>query len=319
MNLYDITPEALSNLVAQLQSNPDYRVLTRLQLRDHFAEKTSASVVQTGLILDTETTGMEPTDKIIELGMISFEFDAVTGQVYQVLERFNELEDPAMPIPATATKVNGITDDMVKGRRINDDEVNRIVAKVDLVIAHNSGFDRPYVEARWPIFAQKAWACSLKQIDWAGENMGSSKLDYIASLMGFFYDAHRAINDCEALLRVLSEPLPVTGKTGLQWLIAAAPQIDVNLAAIGSPFSTKDALANRRVELPDGSKRRYLWDGREGAKYWHIDLPEERVPAEVEWLKANIYSGKSFTTSVATVDALTRFSKRTVERERHNH
>jgi hypothetical protein len=37
-----------------------------------------------------------------------------------------------------------------------------------LVIAHNAGFDRCFVEKLAPGFALKGWACSQSQINWAG-------------------------------------------------------------------------------------------------------------------------------------------------------
>jgi DNA polymerase-3 subunit epsilon len=315
MNLNDMTPEALAGLAQLLSQHPDYRVLRRLTPVDQFFTPTATSVIRRGLILDTETTGTKRTDKVIELGMILFEFDASTGQAFRVLERFDELEDPGMAIPEASTKVNGITDDMVKGKRVNDDEVNRIAALADVVIAHNSGFDRPYVEERWPTFASKAWACSLRQINWAEEGIGSPKLDYIASRLGFFYDAHRAIADCDALLHMLQTPLPVSGNLGLKFLLDEYQSGSVNLAAIASPFATKDILSGRRVEV-EGFERKYIWKGEEGYKYWHIDLPEDLVSAEIAWLKANIYGGKNFAVSLGRYTAFNRFSLREPERER---
>lgn len=330
MKLNDLSPEALESLkslngfvenleglVALIKSIPEFRLLTRLKSPDFYFVATERSVIRKAVIMDTETTGMAAGDKVIELGMILFEFDAVTGEVYRVLERFDELEDPEMPIPAQATKVNGITDEMVKGKRINDAEVSRIVSQADVVIAHNSGFDRSYAEERWPIFGNKAWACSLKQVNWAAEGLASAKLEYIAMTQGFFYDAHRAISDCEALLHALQQPLPETGTLGMKYIVDAYQQVDFNIGAVGSPFSTKDKLTARRVAIAEGVERKYFWKGEE-PKFWHIDLPENLVEAEIQWLQANIYFGKSFQVSVSKIDAYNRFAKRDVERELRN-
>lgn len=314
MKLNDLTPEALEDLIALVKTHPDFRILTKLKSPDFYFVPTEKSVIRKAIILDTETTGMTLGDKIIELGMILFEFDAITGQVYRVLERFDELEDPEMPIPAQATKVNGITDEMVKGKRINDAEVNRIVSQADVVIAHNSGFDRSYAEERWPIFVNKAWACSLKQVNWAAEGLASAKLEYIAMTQGFFYDAHRAIFDCEALLHALQQPLPETGTLGMKYIVDNYQQTDFNIGAVGSPFSTKDTLTARRVSISEGVERKYFWKGEE-PKFWHIDLPEQLVDEEIQWLQANIYFGKTFQLSIGKFDAFNRFAKRNVERE----
>src|SRR5690606_28785631 len=124
------------------------------------------------------------------------------NQIISVTDTFNQLEDPGMPIPPEASKVNGITDEMVKDKRIDDDAVNEFVAGADIILAHNSYFDRRICEKRLPVFKNLPWACSLAQIDWAGAGYISAKLEVIAYLQGFFYAAHRADVDCLALTRV---------------------------------------------------------------------------------------------------------------------
>ena len=63
------------------------------------------------------------------------------------------LEDPGFSIPPEITKITGITDKMVAGRRIDDGAVNDLVNRVVPVIAHNADFDRRFLEKRVPVFA----------------------------------------------------------------------------------------------------------------------------------------------------------------------
>ena len=74
----------------------------------------------------------------------------------------------------------------------------------NLIIAHNASFDRRFLERRFPGFIDKPWACSAGQVPWAEEGLGSRKLDYLLSRFGFFYDGHRAMADCHAVLHLLS-------------------------------------------------------------------------------------------------------------------
>jgi len=71
------------------------------------------------------------------------------------------------PIPAEITRLTGITDEMVAGQMIDIGELRALIELADLVIAHNPAFDRPFCEAFSPVFAEKAWACSVSEIDWA--------------------------------------------------------------------------------------------------------------------------------------------------------
>lgn len=109
---------------------------------------------------------------------------------------------------------------MVEGKHINDDEIEAFIASASIIIAHNSKFERRFVEPRFPIFKTKPWACSFAQIDWSTEGLGRSKLEFLAYRSGFHYEGHRASTDCHALLEVLhcapTESGTQSGKFGIR-------------------------------------------------------------------------------------------------------
>lgn len=256
-----------------------------------------------GVVLDTETTGKNSaTDAIIELGMVFFEYDAETGVVYRIVEVFDELQDPGFPIPPEASAVNGITDDMVRGKAIDAQRVNDLVTFVSIVIAHNAGFDRQLCERTWPIFAKLPWACSFRQVPWNDEGIGSGKLDYIAYRRGFHYAAHRAEEDCRVLLHVLQAPFAETGASTLKAMLDAANRKEMRVWATGAPFDVKELLSGRGYRWSDGS------NGME--KAWNTTVSEENLEAELAWLKANAFNNRSSSVVVDTVDATNRFSQR---------
>ncbi|MDP2988692.1 MAG: DNA polymerase III subunit epsilon, partial [Hydrogenophaga sp.] len=160
-------------------------------------------------------------------------------------------------------------------------------------------FDRPFVEARFPVFAGKAWACSFADIDWKAAGAGSSKLSALAQDHGWFYDAHRAQVDCHALLQVLARPVPKGTTTGLSQLIAAAAQPSFKLRATGSPFESKDLL----------KARGYRWDGE--GKVWFCTLADPQgLETELAWLKAEVYGRRSARVDIEALDSLVRYSAR---------
>ncbi len=294
---------AVNDAVQLLDAHPDYRIIRRIQSRTAFAGNEARHLLR-GVVVDTETTGINADkDAIIELGMVLFEYDEKTGQAYRVLATFDQLEDPGFPIPAESTAVHGITDEMVEGRRIDDEEVARFLEGVELVVAHNAKFDRVFLEKRLPIFESLPWGCSLSQVDWNGEGIGSAKLDYIAYQYGFFYEAHRAEEDCFALLEILQQKLPRSGMRVLQSLLEALPQKSYQIYATGSPFETKDIL----------KARSYRWDAEK--KSWHITvMGDEALKAEVAWLKSSVYNEKKARVEIEVHNCLTRFSNRSGNR-----
>ena len=281
-----------------LEATNQYRVLRRLVPKLEFGTCAGASAWV--LVLDTETTGLShATDKIIELAMLLVQVDLATGLPCGSAEVFEGFEDPGMPIPEVARQVTGITDEMVRGKSLDEAGVNRMLSKADVVIAHNAGFDRPFMEARFPLCASKPWACSFKDIDWKAEGSDSAKLTALAADSGWFYDAHRALMDCHALLSVVSRPTADSQSSRLLQMISQVQRLSYKLCATGAPFASKDAL----------KERGYRWDAERRVWCCHVgsesDLDSERL-----WLGAHVYGQVAAQVEVEVLDALTRYSLR---------
>jgi DNA polymerase-3 subunit epsilon len=296
--------KGLEALAARLEGHPDFRVLRRLDVAREWPALQGEEVSQ-AVVLDTETTGMDATsDKVIELALVKFEYSRSSGEVGRVLDVYDGLEDPGRPIPAESTAVHGITDEMVKGQRLDEAMIERVLHGVGVVIAHNAGFDRPFVERRLPGFAGLPWGCSLRDVPWEEAGIGSAKLEYLAYRCGFFFDAHRAEVDCRALLEVLRRPFGDTGASAFKVLLDAAREPSYRVWATGSPFETKDAL----------KARGYRWESEK--RVWYRDLGMAERAAELAWLKDSVYGGKSADVEIETFDARVRYSGREGKTER---
>jgi DNA polymerase III subunit epsilon len=289
----------IERMAGLLASNPDYKVLRRMPANDIYIVPAKGGANLRIAIVDTETTGlMHETDKIIELGVVVLEVDPANGDSIDVIDAYQGFEDPGCPIPPEATAINGITDADVAGKSLDDERLRSMFTGVDLVIAHNAGFDRRFVEKRLPLFESMRWACSQTQIDWGAEGIGSAKLNYIAFQYGFFYEAHRAQTDCLALAKVLAGQLPMSGGTALAQLIATANVPVYRLWATNSPFDSKDAMKSRG----------YSWDA--SRRCWHRTVPKTTVKSEACWLRDNVYGGREVTIEFEALDATLLFSAR---------
>ena len=152
------------------------RVLRRLQPRAQFHPDDPSAEVLTGIVLDVETTGLDhERDEIIELSMLAFEFSR-DGRIFRVLDVFEELREPSLPIPPEIVKLTGIDMDMVAGKSIDPEQVSAFAVSAAVVIAHNASFDRRFTERAYPVFNTKAWASSLRQIERKEEGFDASPM-----------------------------------------------------------------------------------------------------------------------------------------------
>lgn len=141
-------------------------------------------------------------------------------------------------------------------------------------------------------------ACSMNDIAWKEEGVTSLKLEWIALIFGLFFKAHRALQDCQAVLELLSLLLPVSGRTGFTQLLEAARR----LWAVNAPYERKDAL----------KRCGYRWSGGEDGRLraWYREVSEEHMEDEVEWLTSEVYSGRGYWIEITNITAFASYSGR---------
>src|SRR5262249_30274522 len=142
--------------------------------------------------------------------------------IAQVVDTFESFNEPEHPIPAEITALTQITDEMVAGHHIDPAAVSAFIADVNIVIAHNAAFDRKFAERYWPDFEHKPWGCSVSEVPWRAHGFEGSRLAYLLMGAGFFHRAHRAVDDCHALLEILAMPLGATGRSAFAHLLESA-------------------------------------------------------------------------------------------------
>ena len=227
-----------------------------------------------GLIVDLETTGLEPSkDKIIEIGLV--EFGLNDGKDPVLLGMYGGLEDPGVPLTGEIQSLTGLTDEALRGQVIRWDLVREAWDRASVIVAHNAQFDRSFLMVR-PDFAKSAkhWACTMRHIDWASKGFGSRKLQYLAADHGFVNPfAHRAVFDCATTFR-LSAP-------HVRELINNSYEPEFKVIAVGSPFETKDIL----------KRRGYQWDA--DGRVWHKTVLGVNIQGERDFLGTEVYRGPS--------------------------
>lgn len=93
--------------------------------------------------IDTETTGTDARKDVL------LEVAAVRFRQGQVQDKFVSLVDPGCLIPAEATAINGITDQLVKGAPKLPTVLQQfsLFCGSDLLVAHRASFDHKFLSA----------------------------------------------------------------------------------------------------------------------------------------------------------------------------
>lgn len=290
----------LERMAEILGASSDYRVLRKLVCRS-LVNPTENSPARTALFIDLETTGLNSsTDEIIEIAMVPFKYGE-DGRIFGIGEAYHSFNEPPVPIPTAVTRLTGITDEMVAGHKIDLQLVKELVDGSSLIIAHNSNFDRRFAEKLCQAFQEAAWACSMTQIDWAAEGYEGTKLAYLATSNGFFYDGHRAEDDCYAAIELLSRELPLSGKLAMAAMLEKARKPSWRVWAENSPYDRKDQL----------KRRGYRWNGDLNGrpKAWFIEVDDEQHADEINFLRKEIYL-RDVELFVQKITAYNRFSDR---------
>ena len=229
--------------------------------------------------LDVETTGKNrQNDGIVEVAVKSVSINEQSGEILSINNQYESFNDPGIPISEEAFAVNGITDEMISGKHIDWNIVKGIFSSTELLVSHNASFDRAFLDRTLPESKENLWACSINDIDWILRGFKNSKQELLCIWHGFYYDSHRAMNDVDALINLLTHDIYSDNKPVLE-LMENSMIPYYKISALGSPFETKDILKSRN----------YFWDGSK--KCWWKRITRSEIESEEKWLSENVYNG----------------------------
>ena len=229
--------------------------------------------------LDTETTGIDrANDQIIEIAIKMVAFETTSGKILSIERAYESFNDPEEDISTEITFLTGIDNKMVDGVSIDWDMVDGLLEEANLIVAHNAGFDRAFVDRYSSISPKKIWACSISDIDWLARGFTSSKQELLCYWHGFYFDAHRAMNDVDALIHLLTHE-PDDGERALIELInnSNLPEYVI--------FAEHFKYDPVKKDILKGNK--YKWNPSD--KIWFKKVNLDDLENEKDWLTATIY------------------------------
>jgi DNA polymerase-3 subunit epsilon len=161
--------------------------------------------------IDTETTGRDPlNDRIVEIACVVWE----NGEI---VDRKAWLVNPGRPIPKEASDVHGLTDEQVQGQPGFAEVVTDVLAAMAgaVPLAHTAEYDRNVINAELGrIGGALGDAPAIRRtVDWVDSLVWARELHKleksralgdVSQRLGIeIPQAHRALHDAEAALRVM--------------------------------------------------------------------------------------------------------------------
>ncbi|WP_086347415.1 PolC-type DNA polymerase III [Candidatus Enterococcus clewellii] len=153
----------------------------------------------TYVVFDVETTGLSAVyDTIIELA-------AVKMHKGNIIETFEQFIDPGHPLSQTTINLTGITDEMVRGSK-SEEEVLRLFkdfAEGSILVAHNASFDMGFLNTSYGKYgipeAENPVIDTLELSRYLHPTFKSHRLNTLSKKFGVNLEQHhRAIYDSES-------------------------------------------------------------------------------------------------------------------------
>ena len=157
------------------------------------------------IVLDFETTGLQPGNRPVEIAWLEFD------SLYNVSQSVTSLIDPQIPIEPGAQKVHGISAEMLVGKPtleefLHGEHADKFANEHVLVVAHNAAFDLPMFE---PFCKKTTSLCTMRLAQALYPTAENHKLQTLASMFAVEVEpTHRAMADvgaCFELLRTIAK------------------------------------------------------------------------------------------------------------------
>jgi len=162
------------------------------------------------IVLDTETTGLEPEqgDRIVEIGGVELLNHMPTGRTY------HQYINPERAMPQEAFDVHGLSEEFLADKPVFARIAQEFLEFVDdaMLVIHNASFDMKFLNAElgWADLPQIPWDRAVDTLDMARRRFPGSpaSLDALCRRFGIDNSArslHGALLDSEILAEVYLE------------------------------------------------------------------------------------------------------------------
>ncbi len=151
-------------------------------------------------VVDTETSGTGPEDRILEFALVMLERRA---HQTRIVWGHSALHDEGPPSTPEAFAIHGISEKQRCGMVVPQEMMDHLKG-ADLVVAHNASFDRAMLRRTATWTNDLPWRCSARQIKWRREHVSFVGLSSLLDRYKIHRNiGHRALDDALGLAKLM--------------------------------------------------------------------------------------------------------------------
>jgi ATP-dependent DNA helicase DinG len=234
-------------------------------------------------VIDFETTGAQPDDEIIQVGLVLVEDGRITDQMSSFVQ------PKLKTIPEPIRQLTGISDDMLKGAPLIDEVIGRMLPFLHdaVLVAHNASFDLAFLQRALDQCGYAPFAGrvidTLDLLRIAHPGLASYQLSMVSSLLELDHDQpHRADSDALVTARVLLICLDRLRQLPLITLQRIVHLMDNGLRSLDDLlWLFRELLAEKEQSVVlDPERHRYYRQFALNVDEWHEDVPARELREE---------------------------------------
>jgi DNA polymerase-3 subunit epsilon len=262
------------------QPQEERRILTPVRQREDWANSVEGNQpLRRITVVDTETTGLDwRRHQIIEIAVARVLVDTA-GRIVGIERTGSSANDPGHPLSPEISELTGLTDEMVAGKAVNCQQLASFLAASEALVAFNSSFDRPFLDALLSELPPMKWGCAMADVPWRRLGFEPGPQGYLLMQAGKFAPrAHRAMDDVLALVELLDHVCE-DGETVMAKVLAAIDDKAWRIEATTAPYQKRDLLWERRYRFRKEMR---------GGGVWHKHARPDELEAERAWYRETI-------------------------------
>jgi DNA polymerase-3 subunit epsilon len=153
------------------------------------------------LILDTETTGLDPkVNDIIEIGAILYSLESNTTLAAVSMVLPGQGTNEAIDINKIPVGALGEVDAMPNLRASFGNFLATMIEEADIFVAHRASFDKGFLTLQnLKLFSSKPWVCSKFDIVFDKGRPGASLVELALDHGLGVFNNHRSLRDCDLI------------------------------------------------------------------------------------------------------------------------